>query len=73
MSCNGYIVKSTPKGGWKGQQSWWWRHIAKGTEGTEGLSLVPVDLFFLLLLKIEKRQDLPNPLFRGTLPSMAEP
>ena len=31
-----------------------------------------VQVPFLLLLKIEKRRDLPNPLFRGTLPSMAD-
>jgi hypothetical protein len=41
-------------------------------DGTEGSRLVPVDPFFLLLLKIEKRRDLPNPLFGGTLPSMAD-
>jgi hypothetical protein len=33
-------------------------------------SIPPAVNPFLLLLKIEKRRDLPNPLFHGTLPSI---
>jgi hypothetical protein len=33
-------------------------------------SIPPAVNLFLLLRKIEKRQDLPNPLFHGTLPSI---